>query len=163
MGTRGDDIFVVLFVIALFIGISNYGHVFTQHWDEGHVAIGYGHNLSRTVAEPDDIDPITEERAEQLLDRDLAVAQHYVNLYVGDAGLDAHQEAALIDFVYNLGPGHLQTSTLREVINAGNFDRVPTELRKWVYAGGHRSAWLERRREAEVRMWKGDDWQKAIE
>ena len=60
--------------------------------------------------------------------------------------------AAIVDFTFNLGAGRLQTSTLRRCINAGNWDRVPQELRRWVRGGGRVLPGLVRRREAEVAL-----------
>ena len=45
-------------------------------------------------------------------------------------------ESALISFVFNLGPTHFRSSTLRKRINEGDFDDVPNQLLPWVYGGG---------------------------
>lgn len=58
--------------------------------------------------------------------------------------------AAIIDFAFNLGVGRLRTSTLRKRINAGRWEAVPVELRKWVRGGGRALRGLFLRREAEV-------------
>ena len=58
--------------------------------------------------------------------------------------------AAILDFTFNLGSGNLKVSTLRKRVNAGDWDSVPTELRKWVRAGGLVLRGLTLRREAEV-------------
>lgn len=58
--------------------------------------------------------------------------------------------AAIIDFTFNLGAGNLKASTLRRRINAGHWDAVPAELRKWVNAGGRPLRGLVLRREAEI-------------
>lgn len=57
--------------------------------------------------------------------------------------------AAIIDFTFNLGAGNLRASTLRRRINAGRWNDVPKELRKWVKGGGRVLAGLVKRREAE--------------
>ncbi len=57
--------------------------------------------------------------------------------------------AALIDFTFNLGAGQLRASTLRRKVNAGAWDDVPAELRKWVRGGGRVLRGLVLRREAE--------------
>jgi lysozyme len=58
--------------------------------------------------------------------------------------------AALIDFTFNLGSGRLKGSNLRRVVNAGQVEEVPRELRKWVRGGGKVLRGLVLRREAEV-------------
>lgn len=60
--------------------------------------------------------------------------------------------AALVDFAYNLGTGQLKASTLRKRVNAGDWDAVPAEFRKWVRGGGRVLPGLVKRREAEVSL-----------
>lgn len=60
--------------------------------------------------------------------------------------------AALIDFTFNLGSGQLKSSTLRRKVNAGDWEAVPTELRKWVRGGGRVLRGLVIRREAEIAL-----------
>jgi lysozyme len=57
---------------------------------------------------------------------------------------------ALTDFCFNLGSSNLRASTLRRKVNAGLWDDVPAELRKWVRAGGRVLKGLVLRREAEI-------------
>jgi lysozyme len=57
--------------------------------------------------------------------------------------------AALLDFTFNLGEGNLRASTLRRRINAGRWEEVPKELKKWVRGGGRELPGLVRRRQAE--------------
>jgi len=59
---------------------------------------------------------------------------------------------AILSFTYNCGTGALRASTLRRRINAGEWARVPTELRKWVRAGGRPVRGLVLRREDEARL-----------
>lgn len=60
--------------------------------------------------------------------------------------------AAITDYAYNLGLNALKHSTLRRRINAGHWDLVPHELRKWVYAAGKKLRGLVLRREAEIAL-----------
>lgn len=60
--------------------------------------------------------------------------------------------AALTDFAYNLGLGNLKASNLRKRVNAGRWDDVPAELRKWVYAAGRVQRGLVKRRDAEIAL-----------
>ena len=69
-----------------------------------------------------------------------------------DADLTDGQYGALCDFVFNVGVGNFRTSTLRKRVNARDFDRVPFEFRRWVYAGGRKLAGLAKRREKEISL-----------
>lgn len=60
--------------------------------------------------------------------------------------------AALADFVFNLGAGRLQASTLRRRVAAGRWDDVPQELSRWVYGGGRVLRGLVLRRQAEAAL-----------
>jgi len=57
---------------------------------------------------------------------------------------------AIIDFVYNLGPGRLQYSTLRRKINQQDWEGAKVELSKWVRGGGRILPGLVKRRNAEI-------------
>lgn len=57
--------------------------------------------------------------------------------------------AAIVDFTFNLGPGRLQTSTLRRRVNQRDWTAAASELRRWVYGGGKVLTGLVARREAE--------------
>lgn len=63
---------------------------------------------------------------------------------------DPNRLAALIDFAFNLGSKRLKNSTLRRKVNAGDWDAVPAELRKWIRGGGKVLRGLVLRREAEI-------------
>ena len=95
---------------------------------------------------------ITRERAEALL------LWHVRTVYLPAVvklcpGLDSPARlAALIDFAFNLGSGNLKSSTLRRRVNAGDWDDVPDELRKWNKAGGLVLRGLTLRREAEAQL-----------
>lgn len=68
-------------------------------------------------------------------------------------GIDtANRLAAIIDFTFNLGAGSLKASTLRRRINAGRWNDVPKELRKWNTGGGKVLRGLAIRREAEAAL-----------
>jgi len=56
---------------------------------------------------------------------------------------------AVSDFVFNLGAGRLQASSLRSRINQGEWEFAAREFGKWVLAGGRRLPGLVLRREAE--------------
>lgn len=115
--------------------------------------IGYGATYYVDGTRVTLTDPaITRERAEALL------LWHVRTVYLPAViklcpGLDhPNRLAALIDFTYNLGGSALKGSTLRKRINAGDWEAVPGELRKWDKAGGRVLRGLTLRREAEAQL-----------
>ena len=112
--------------------------------------IGYGHTKG---VQPGD--RITHDDAERLLREDLAVAIRAVERKVS-VPLSDNQFAALVSWTFNLGEGALQRSTLLRRLNAGRYDDVPDQIRRWVYQGRTRLRGLERRRAAEAELWLAD-------
>jgi GH24 family phage-related lysozyme (muramidase) len=80
--------------------------------------------------------------------RDLAPREVAVSRLI-TVPLNQNQFDALVSFVFNLGSGALQCSTLRRRLNAGAYLEAADEFPKWVYAGGRKLKGLVRRREAE--------------
>ena len=117
----------------------------------GVLTIGYGHTGS-------DVTPgltITQAKADQLLQQDLAKFNNCVSTYI-NRPLNPNQVGALMSWSFNVGCGSLQTSTLRKRMNAGeNLNTVASEeLPKWNKAGGNVLPGLVRRRTAEVNFFK---------
>ena len=59
--------------------------------------------------------------------------------YVSDAvdnQLDQCMFDALVSWTYNLGPTNLRSSTMLKVLNAGEYDEVPAQLKRWNKAKG---------------------------
>ena len=99
----------------------------------------------------------TRAECDALRDKHVAIAEASVRrLIVGYDELNTWQQAALIDFTYNVGSNALANSTLRRKINAGDIAGGCHELARWVYAtaGGRkvRLAGLVTRRGAELDM-----------
>lgn len=94
--------------------------------------------------------PISRERAIQLLH--FHIRRHFLPKTVRLCpGADTPARvAALCDFAFNLGHGALAASTLRRRVNAGEWDDVPAQLRRWNKAGGRVLRGLVRRRDAEA-------------
>jgi len=114
----------------------------------GYPTIGFGH----VVLKGETFTTITEEEAEELLKKDLGKAERAVTRLIR-VPLTENQFAALVSFTFNLGSGALQRSTLRIKLNRGEYEEVPTELMKWVWAGGKKLKGLQRRRKAEGELW----------
>lgn len=118
----------------------------------GYPTIGYGH-LVRDLEQDRYQQGITEQEAEDLLRRDVKVAERAL-LRLIDVPLTDGQYDALVSFTFNLGAGALQRSTLRRKVNREEHADVPAQLMRWVWAGGRRLQGLIRRREAEVLLYR---------
>ena len=108
--------------------------------------IGYGHTKT---AREDRL--IIKSTADRLLAEDLAEFEEYVNTLV-KVPLTQNQFDALVSWTFNLGPTNLTESTLLKKLNAGDYDAVPDEIRRWNKAGGEVLEGLVRRREAEAAL-----------
>lgn len=122
------------------------------YWDRGGrgsgvLTIGYGH----TGPDVKEGQIITEKEADDLLAQDLQHAAAAVNRLTRYP-LNDNQYAALISFVFNVGSGAYQRSTLRQHINRGELAYVPKELLRWTLDNGVYYRGLKRRREAESKL-----------
>jgi len=89
------------------------------------LTIGFGH--TKGVNEGD---TITEQIAAAMLDKELREYEGYVDDMV-DVPLNPNQHAALVSFVYNLGPTNLKDSTLLKRLNEGKYEDVSAQLKRW--------------------------------
>jgi lysozyme len=115
--------------------------------------IGYGATFYEDGTRVQLTDPaITRDRAEALLL--WMVRTRFLPAVLRLCpGIDSPDRlAAIIDFTFNLGSGNLRASTLRKRVNAGRWDDVPNELRKWNRASGKPLRGLTIRREAEAAL-----------
>jgi lysozyme len=109
--------------------------------------IGYGHTGPEVVAEL----TITLEQAEALLAKDVGSAAACVNNVVA-VQLSQEEFDALVDFVFNLGAGSFEGSTLLRDLNAADFASAAAQFDAWDHAGGAVVAGLLRRRRAETAL-----------
>jgi lysozyme len=111
--------------------------------------VGYGHTGA-------DVTPgltITQAEAEALLAKDVLAAARCVNTMV-KLRLTQGEFDALVDFVFNLGPGNFLRSTLLTALNAGDLTRAAAQFECWDRAGGVIVAGLLRRRKAELGLFQ---------
>lgn len=113
---------------------------------------GYGHRIPKNTVY---FNPLTEEQAERLLIQDLRVAEVAVAKLI-KVPLTENQFSALVSFVFNLGAGRLQASTLRFKLNRGAYISAAGEFRKWVFGGGRKLPGLILRRAAETELFLKD-------
>ena len=119
----------------------------------GFLTVGCGH----LVTPGDGLrlgDRIGYDRILDFLDDDLAEAQDAVSRVIGELPLFQHEYDALVDLVYNVGPGALsvrKSPRLMEAIAAHDYEAMAREL-EYKYAGGQLARGLAFRSERRTRM-----------
>ena len=120
------------------------------------LTIGYGH-----TGEVKEDDTITQPEADKLLENDIAKFEEYVSDNV-IVELKQYQFDALVAWTFNLGVGNLRSSTMLKKLNeSGDYDSVPSEMRRWNKAGGKTLDGLIRRRKAEGLLFENKEWHKV--
>ena len=138
-------------LIKLYEGYSSSPYLCpAQHWTIGYGAI-WGMDDTRVKEDHPDIN---EDQAAYLLRRDVKKSEMAVLRHIR-VPLEDGQFNALCSFVFNLGSGALQSSTLRRKINRGDYIGAANEFPRWVFAGGRKLKGLIRRREHERLMFIG--------
>ncbi len=134
----------------------------------GKPTIGYGHTESVTMKHVREGRRITEHEAQAILSYDIDNAEEIVRKHV-TRQLNENQFAALVSFVFNLGPGkegvkdgfvtlkNGKPSSLLRHVNAGQFHSAAKEFAKWttgVAPNGQRKEFpgLVKRRESERKL-----------
>ena len=111
---------------------------------EKYYTIGYGHygkDVNKDII-------ITSKQAEDLLKKDVAKFEQYVNSYV-KVDITQSMFNALTSFCYNCGPGALGSSNLLKYVNKKEFTKAANEFPKWNKSGGKVLNGLVKRREKE--------------
>lgn len=113
--------------------------------------IGYGHTTGVKRGAT-----ITETIAHNYLIGDIRMVETQLDRLCAknNVHLTQGQWDALVSFVFNLGIGALEQSTLwRMVIANPNDKAIAAQFRRWVYAGGKRQKGLVDRREKEIKLY----------
>jgi len=97
---------------------------------------------------------LSETQCWALLDQDIARFTETVSESVGVA-LNAHQFDALVIFAFNVGERAFRGSTLLRLLNTGDYEAVPSQLRRWVRDNGKEVPGLVSRRDKEIALWRG--------
>lgn len=97
---------------------------------------------------------ITDKEVDDILKQDLANVESTIAVAV-KVSLTQHQYDALVSFVFNIGNSAFINSTLLKKLNAGSYEEVPNQMRKWIYDNNKVVKGLMNRREKEVKMWEG--------
>lgn len=108
--------------------------------------IGYGHTKGVQKG-----DTCTMAQAVEFLKEDLKVCEYAIYDFV-KVELNQNQFDALCSFIYNVGTGAFQNSTMRKFINAGHFPLAAGQFDRWNKADGVVLEGLVRRRAAEKEL-----------
>jgi lysozyme len=68
------------------------------------------------------------------------------------ATVNMEKQAAIADFIYNLGVGNYATSTLKKKVDAGDWVSAASEIKRWDKAAGKVLKGLTVRREKEAAL-----------
>lgn len=120
------------------------GRVMTYIDPVGIPTIGYGHTGPDVTLGK----IITRAEAENLLRQDLGEAEAAVSSLVKVA-LNDNQFSALVSFVFNVGAGAFEQSTMLRLLNEGKHTEAANQFPRWNKAGGRELPGLTRRRKAE--------------
>ena len=117
-------------------------------WTQGYGTTVRPDGRPITAASP----PITEAQALAWVRAYLVRAEHGIDRLV-TVTLNTNQEAAILDFIYNLGIGNFEESTLLKLLNQGNYQGAADQFPLWDHAAnGEVLLGLQRRREAEKEL-----------
>ena len=72
------------------------------------------------------------------------------SLILADANME--KQAAIADFIYNLGIGNYSSSTLKKKVDAGDWIAASSEIKKWNKAAGKVLKGLTIRRQKEAAL-----------
>lgn len=115
--------------------------------------IGCGH--TKDVTEHDEI---TYEQSRDLLRRDLELVKHDLARFV-NVGVTQGQFVALVSLAFNVGVSYVvhQCPKLMRALNAGDIEACAHEFLDITKANGVELPGLIRRRQAEARLFLGED------
>ena len=101
------------------------GMISAYQWRAGKWTIGWGSTKGVRSGMK-----ITQDEAELRLREDLRNSEADVKRYVS-VPLTQGQYDALVSFVFNLGAGNFQSSTLLKKLNQGLYNDVPEQIMRW--------------------------------
>jgi lysozyme len=142
------------------------GIAYTAYRDASGYSIGVGHFLAKGELISGELligtnrvkwkQGLIKPEIDALLQQDIDMVQAQIKAIV-KVKLNPCQFNALTSFVFNLGIGSLQSSTLLKDINAGDLGDVPGQLALWVHSSGTVNQGLVNRRKLEAEMWLTED------
>ena len=114
----------------------------------GIITIGWGNTHDVRTG-----DVWTQEKADSELTR--MVKDHLQDAIEASPILESQSPercAAIADFIYNLGIGNYNKSTLKKRVDAGDWQAAQTEIIRWNKAGGKELKGLTKRRAREAEL-----------
>lgn len=118
--------------------------------------IGVGHLIESGKQLPDAYNKtFTSEEIDALLRKDLLRFEIGLSRLLPKLSFRQNEYDALISFVFNLGLGTLQRSTLRQSLLRGDKAQAAKQILKYCYAGGKVIKGLQIRRLAEHNLFLG--------
>jgi lysozyme len=124
----------------------------------GYCTIGYGHLIARRVCAEIELGEfagaITKEEGQRILISDTLTARRAVESLV-EQELTEDQFSAVASFVFNVGRRRFRDSTLRALLNDGDFEGAAGQFGRWIVAGGNVLQGLVSRRQCESALFAG--------
>lgn len=109
--------------------------------------IGWGHTVEVNKG-----DVCTQEQADQWFEEDISIYEKGITRLV-TAKLSQNKFDGLVSFVYNIGLGAFEKSTLLRLLNESNYMGASEQFKRWVLgSNGKPLLGLIRRREAERKL-----------
>lgn len=99
----------------------------------------------------------TEAECRDMLDKSIAAKYEPYIAKCIHVALPPHRHAAILSFIYNLGPGALCNGPVGRYLNAGNVAAACNSMLAYDHAAGRRLAGLTRRRQAEATWCRRSD------
>ena len=120
--------------------------------------IGYGHLIADGKTLPDSAKyKITQKQADLLLKYDVMPREKAVERLC-TVPLSQNEFDALVSFVFNLGAGCFQRSTIRQKLNRGDRAGAAKVLLRYNRSGGRVTRGLVRRRMAEFKLFMSNQY-----
>ncbi|KAI9501151.1 hypothetical protein GGI25_000618 [Coemansia spiralis] len=126
--------------------------------------VGYGHQCqTKGCGEAKYKFPLTKATARELLVNDIPSYTKCLGSCLNNVSLNQNQWAALTSWVFNVGCGSAESSSLVKRLNSGESPNTVAaqELPKWQLAGGKVLPGLVRRRAAEIKLFTTASSKKA--
>ena len=130
------------------------GHLLTKDERRSGKLIAKDVNESLFIIDYRSTPELSDNEIYAILRYDLISVEQTVNKYVGTP-LSQNQYDALVSFAFNVGNTAFRHSTLLRLLNSGQYDEVPNQMRRWKYDNGKVVKGLINRREKEVALWEG--------